>query len=905
VLVAAAGHRFGDKGPTTGHTEPTIFRALFRRRAACGWEHSGMTDEDLDDQYEAFQSIADRSTPEKAVQRLRLLRVPDEIIELIRGRHEREVIKIREMREPNVVYMSGRLTWYTGPRVDDRYWPALKRKLCSGPRPWLPDAITTLDEESTKVVGLLDHPGTDEYRSMGLVLGYVQSGKTANFTAVMAKAADRGYRLFIVLSGIHNGLRRQTQARLARELVQLNPGQWHEVTTVDSDFQPKGNAAAYFAAQNQQVLLVVKKNAKVLDKLNKWLASAKEYLRDCPTLIIDDEADQATVGGKVINPLLSKLLRSFDKVDYVGYTATPFANLLIDPAEKDDFYPRDFVVSLRAPKGYQGPELLFGRDALDGEDPNDVPGGEDMIREVPDEEVELVRPINKAAAADFVPEMTSSLRRAVLYFWLATAARRCRGTGVPHSTMLIHTTLQTDIHEDFRIPLDDLRHQTLQELREDDFDLYDEIEKQWAEECGRVRAGDFGEAPVPFDAMLTHLIGVLEDCRVVVDNYRSRDRLDYESGPVVAIAVGGNTLSRGLTLEGLVTSYFVRASSAYDTLLQMGRWFGHRAGYADFPRIWMTSELSGWFRHLAVVEAEIRKDIDRYLTEDKNPLTFAVRIRTHPKMLVTAPARMKAAVTAHAAYGGDLVESRYFRVDKDAVDWLRQNADAAIALVQAAQQHGRLDPSIPAGRLLWRDVSYRDVLNFVDRYRFDERSEEARPHLLRRYIEKRVENNALRAWDVAVVGNSSADAAVWKLPDGTQIGLSRRSRINAPEDPLADIKTLSGPRDAVVNLQVPADTDVTRRSEVDRLRREQRPDHGLLLLYPVDPVSESSRKGRSPLNAPYEVAMGAAFVFPKPTKEDSQVEQDYIAADLSRVSGRYWEEEDPEILQQDLEDEVG
>ncbi|MFF5295330.1 Z1 domain-containing protein [Paractinoplanes globisporus] len=863
-----------------------------------------MTDEDLDDQYEAFQSILDRNTPEKAVQMLRLLRVPDDIIGVILERHEREVIKIREMREPKVVYTAGRLTWYTGPRTGDRYWPALKRNLAGGVRPWSQGAIDSLEDESTKVVGLLDNPRADDFRSMGLVLGYVQSGKTANFTAVMAKAADRGYRLFIVLSGIHNGLRRQTQARLARELVQLNPGQWHEVTTVDSDFDRKGNAASYFASQNQQSLLVVKKNAKVLEKLNRWLASAKEYLRDCPTLVIDDEADQATVGGKVINPLLGKLLKSFTKVDYVGYTATPFANLLIDPAEEEDFYPRDFVVSLEAPKGYQGPELLFGRDPLDGEDLNDVPAGEDMIREIPDEDVELVRPINRAAAAGFMPEMTDSLRRAVLYFWLATAARRERGTGVPHSTMLVHTTLQTGIHEDFRFPLDDLRQEVIAGLQDDDFELYDEIEKQWADETNRVDAADFGEAPVPFDAVLRHLPDVVSESRVVVDNYRSRDRLDYESGSVVAIAVGGNTLSRGLTLEGLVTSYFVRASSAYDTLLQMGRWFGHRSGYADLPRIWMTDELAGWFRHLAVVEAEIRKDIDRYLTEDKNPLTFAVRIRTHPKMLVTAPARMKAAVTAHAAYGGDLVESRYFPTDGGAEEWLQRNSDAAVRLIQAAQQHGRAEP-LPGSdqRWLWRDVSYRDVVNFVDEYQFHERTEEARSHLLRRYIEKRVDNNALVAWDVAVIGNSRQDATTWKLPDGTSVGLNRRSRINGSEDPLADIKTLSGPRDATVNLRVPDGTDVAKRSEVDKLRAKQRPDHGLLLLYPIDPVSTSTRKNRSPLNAPCEVVMGAAFVFPKPTKADSQVEQDYISADLSRVSSTYWEEENPEVLQQDLEDE--
>jgi hypothetical protein len=866
-------------------------------------------DDDLDEQYEAFRFITEKLPPEQAVQRMRRLRVPDDIIEMIRQRHEAEVIKIRELREPNVVYQFGRLTWYTGPQEKDRYWPALKATLRSGPRPWEQHAVDALDEASTKVVGLLDHPAVDEFRTMGLVLGYVQSGKTANFTAVMAKAADRGYRIFIVLSGIHNGLRRQTQSRLARELVQANPVHWHEVTTVDSDFHPKGNAAAYFGAKDQQVLLVVKKNAKVLKKLNTWLASAKDYLRDCPTLIIDDEADQATVGGKVINPLMAGLLKSFPKVAYVGYTATPFANLLIDPATEDDFYPRDFIVSLPSPKGYQGPEVLFGRDPLDGEDPGDVPGGEDMIREIPDEEVELVRPVDRASAATFVPEMTSSLREAVLYFWLATAARRVRGTGGVHSTMLVHTTLQTWIHENFRKPLDDLRHEVIGGLGRADVSLIEELGSLWTEETARVKADDFGERKVTFDSLHENLLSVVAQSRVVIDNFRSRDRLDYESGPVVAIAVGGNTLSRGLTLEGLVASYFVRASSAYDTLLQMGRWFGHRSGYADLPRIWMTEELTTWFRHLAIVEAEIRKDIDRYITEDKTPLTFAVRIRTHPKMLVTARARMKDAISAAAAYGGDLVESRYFPTDDESVDWHLRNEEAAVKLIRSAQLHGREQAVQAKGRSLWMDVSYTDVLAFVDQYQFHPLSEDARPHLLRGYIEKRIAAGDLKNWDVAIIGSSKDDAVEWKAPDGKVIRLHNRSRLIKSEP--ADIKTLSAPRDTGVNLLAPDGVDLVKRSEIDALRKRQRNDVGLLLLYPVDPKSpptERSMKGRSALDAPseLEVVMGAAFVFPKPP-EDSSVEHHYVSADLSKIvigADAYLEEEDPGILEQDDEDDI-
>ncbi|MEV0135412.1 Z1 domain-containing protein [Dactylosporangium sp. NPDC050688] len=863
-------------------------------------------DDDLGDQYEVFQSILEKATPEKAVARLRVLQVPEHIIEELRKRHEADVIKIREMREPHVVYRSGRLTWYTGPQEGDRFWPALEKTLRTGERPWGDEAIRALDSSSTKVVGLLDHPAVTSFRSMGLVLGYVQSGKTANFTAVMAKAADRGYRLFIVLSGIHNALRRQTQSRLARELVQANPAQWHQVTTVDHDFHPPANAAAFLASHQQRVLLVVKKNAKVLAKLNRWLASARDYLQDCPTVVIDDEADQATVGGKRINPLIGDLLKVFTRAVYVGYTATPFANLLIDPSKEDDFYPRDFVVGLEKPKGYQGPELLFGRDPLEGEDPGDVAGGEDMIRIVPDEDVEFVQPKGKSAAS-FEPEMTPSLRDAVLYFWLATAARRVRRTGVPHSTMLVHTTLNTWVHEMFRDPLDDLRRAALSLLKPDDLiadgTFVAELRDMWTDETARVAATDFGEKTVSFDEVLAELPGVIADSRVVVDNHKSRDRLDYESGPVVAIAVGGNTLSRGLTLEGLVSSYFVRASSTYDTLLQMGRWFGHRAGYADLPRIWMTQELAEWFRHIAVVEAEIRKDIDRYLVEDKNPLTFAVRIQTHPKMLVTAPARMKDAVKAQAAYGGDLVETRYFHVDDRA--WLEDNVRAADNLMRAASEHARDGQSVDETRRqwqLWRDVSYTDVLRFVEEYSFHDLSQNGRRDLIRGYIEKRIKAGELLSWDVAVIGNSKKDARRWKLPDGRSLGMHNRSRLNLSPDSAADIKTLSSARDTAVNLTVPGGVDDGRRLAIEKLRRVQRPKVGLLLLYPIDPVSPPvEKKGREPLNATHDVVMGAAFVFPEPTGADSTVTYDYVSADLSKV---YVEQEDPTILEGDDEDDA-
>ncbi|MEU4395993.1 Z1 domain-containing protein [Kribbella sp. NPDC023855] len=840
--------------------------------------------DDLDEKYEVFVDLLDSRTPEDAVKALETFRVEDRVIQQIIERHEQRVIEIREMEEPRAVVLDNRYTWYTGPRSQDKCWPALVKQLEGSGWKWDP-AIESLDAASTRVVSLLSHPREKLFATRGLVVGYVQSGKTTNFTAVMAKAADRGYKLFIVLAGIHNGLRRQTQKRLVQQLVEQNPTRWTQLTDLDRDFVPPANAASFFGRTNKtHVLCVVKKNATVLRKFADWLASASDYLADCPALIIDDEADQATVATKSINPLILEILGTLPKSAYVGYTASPFANLLIDPSA-EDLYPKDFVVNLPKPVGHFGTEVLFGRYALDGEDPEDVDDGYDMIRTVPDSDVERVRPLKRVDVEGFVPEITDALRDAIHYFWLSTAARRVRGTGVPHSTMLVHTSVNTVVHQRFRAPLQNLRSELLAELRAGV--VSDELRELWEKEITRVPAESFGEQTLEFKALLPELAGVVDDCRIIMDNSSSEDRLDYESGPVVAIAVGGNTLSRGLTLEGLAVSYFVRAVSAYDTLLQMGRWFGYRDGYADLPRIWMTEELQDWFRHLSTVEAEMRRDIDVYMTEDKNPQTFAVRLRTHPALRVTAAAKMKDAVPAASAYGGQRVQTRYFHLDND---WLLSNQRAADELVKRALATGRLDPPSDEGRHVVRGVHSDDVLKFLSSYQFHEKSQECDSGLLTKYIEKRRKSGALREWNVAVVGNP-VDAAPGPYTFAGQLTTGRVVRAQlGPAEPgtsrsvdrsTADIKTLMSRRDAAIDLT--GDTRRFDEEQIKRARLDQLPETGLLVLYPIDRVSQPApgRKSRAPLNAKVDV-IGVGLVFPQPGV-DSAVEWDYISADLSKI----------------------
>ncbi|WP_406352520.1 Z1 domain-containing protein [Streptomyces sp. NBC_00658] len=849
-----------------------------------------MTDE-FDGMYETFKALLDSFPPSEAVKRLEQFGISPDIVEQIRERHEQQTIRVKELEEPHAVVLGNRDTWYTGPHSKDKCWPAIVDLLRKDGWPQEP-TIRSLDDSSTRVVSLLNHPKEKAFSTRGLVVGYVQSGKTTNFTSVMAKAADRGYKLFIVLAGIHNGLRRQTQARLVQQLVEPNPSMWSQLTGLDKDFTPQENPASYFGKSNKtRVLCVVKKNATVLRKLARWLEKASDYLEDCPALIIDDEADQATVATKSINPLILDIMGSLPRSAYVGYTASPFANLLIDPSA-EDLYPKDFIVNLPKPQGHFGTEVLFGRYALDGEDPEQVDDGHDMIRSIPEGDVPCVRPGTRADVEGFEPVITDTLRMAVEYFWLVTAARRARGTGNPHSTMLIHTSVNTSVHNSFKRPLEHLRERSARSLADPDF--LSRLRDLWEQEGKRVPAEDFGEAQVPFERLVPELPGVLSSCRVIMDNSSSEYRLDYENGPVVAIAVGGNTLSRGLTLEGLSVSYFVRAVSAYDTLLQMGRWFGFRNGYADLPRIWMTDELAEWFQHLATVETEMRRDIDIYMTEDETPLTFAVRLRTHPALRVTAAAKMRNAVTAASSYGGKRVQTHYFHTN---ADWLRRNMDAARDLVAASVANAvRIEERSAEGRYVFRDVPHNVVTDFLSTYRFHEKSPENDADLIIDYIRKRVATaGSLGRWNVAIVGNPKGENDFTFAP-GVTVGRSIRARLavanSAPD--FADIKTLMSRPDAAVDLD--GDTAKLTEKGIMDLRREKLPDHGLLVLYPIDRVSEPrpSKKLRAPLNADEHV-IGVGLVFPEPWDKDSEVER-YISADLSNV---WIEEEDYSLLDGD------
>lgn len=815
--------------------------------------------------------------------------IADDDIAAMKAEYERAVAEIEDGFPFVVTARPEEEWWYAGPLPDDIYWPPTRHRLATV-KGWPDEPLKLLDKASSKVVAYTHPPQQATYLSKGLVVGYVQSGKTTNFTAVAAKAADVGYRLIIVLSGIHNGLRRQTQDRLWADLVMpAGEHRWYALTQAAVDFHPPTmSAAALLHGEKNTMLCVVKKNATVLRRLIDWLAPAAKSgsLGVCNSLIIDDEADQASVATAKINPLIRELLQLLPRRVYVGYTATPFANVLIDPAA-DDLYPERFILNLPLPAGYFGPETIFGRNEVAGDDPASTSAeldGYDMVREIPETEALELRPTGNAALAAFQPAVEGAVRDAVLYFLMATAARHVRGQEREHSSMLIHTSVRVAAHAAFRGPLVDFLSDARRRLEVGDQLFTDELAAVWRREAAAVppRTSDWANAAVAADAVLDRLPAVLQRCRVVLDNCSSEDRIDYTSGePQIIIAVGGNTLSRGLTLEGLVVSFFVRSASTYDTLMQMGRWFGFRPGYEDLPRIWMTAALENQFRHLATVEHEMRSDIERYEHEGRTPLEVAVRIRTHPSLLVTA--KMGAARLAEASYSDTRVQPRYFRVaDRE---WLGANLDAARALVQQAAAASTVSLT-DRGIVVLRDLPVHLVLDFIERYRSHENSPSLNAGLLRAYIKAENQHGALRLWNLAVMGTQSGvDGRRVRFSDEIEPGTIVRSRLRDTPDDAADIKTLMSKEDLVVDLDI-AQAAAKAKGEASLYRmRNSDPTysrHGLLLLYPIDEISDPAdqrNESRAPLAA-LEAVIAAAFVFPASA---APVSASYVAVDLSAV----------------------
>lgn len=666
--------------------------------------------------------------------------------------------------------------------------------------------LATLDDVTDRILGLLENPQKpDRWDRRGMVVGHVQSGKTANYTGLICKAADAGYRLIVVIAGVHNNLRNQTQIRIdegfvgrdsarmltTRDEQVIGAGKFDSsrrpVTFTNSvrDFNKVMATGVGVPLQNlnEPAIFVIKKQSNTLKNLLEWL---KEHSArgggssvDAPMLLIDDEADNASINtkhgkGEVtrINGQIRDLLRMFDRSCYVGYTATPFANIFIDPATDDemrgaDLFPKDFIVSLDPPTNYFGANRVFLEDA------------ERIIRHIDDNEERL--PLKHAT--DFkVTALPPSLVTAVRAFVVAKAIRIARGQVGVHCSMLVNASIKNGVQRQLRNEL----HIVLEELQASvrvnaalppAVALRDPairaLHDVWVEEYEGTTGCDWA-------TVQERLHEAAAAIRTVLINSKSGDVLDYAGHAktgLSVIAVGGFSLSRGLTLEGLMVSYFLRNSMMYDTLMQMGRWFGYRPGYDDLCRVWMPEEAEGWYAHIAEAIEELRDELRIMQAANATPEQFGLKVRSHPDtLIVTARNKMGSGEKLRVSIGLGEKFAETATLKRDPVS-LEANRLAARHFAEKLAEAGKplSGAAEVAGGWLVQGVPPGLVEDFISAFQNHPGSMLTEPGPVRRYIEDR-RNTELASWDVLFAGVKKPDAqGLTDISLGIPIFCQRRS----------------------------------------------------------------------------------------------------------------------------------
>jgi hypothetical protein len=795
--------------------------------------------------------------------------------------------KVYDLEDPNVIIEESRreigFRWYAGPNTNSNRWNFAKEMLQLEGRS--SDEVQEIESSAAKILGLLNSPGKEAI-SRGLVLGYVQSGKTSNFISTIAQAADAGFRLIIVLSGVTNNLRKQTQERLEQSLTGHNPNNWNWLTTADEDFSEVKNANDLLSSPDKRIIAVVKKNNGRLKKLKKWLESAPQITRQgLPVLVIDDEADQATVNSSkalnrqtAINRTLTEILdKTFLPINaYLGYTATPFANILSDAIDQSQLFPRDFIFPMSKPESYFGAEELFGRQPLT-EDEQEVSFGRDIVIPVGRTDVNSLGAIVNLRRNSDEPVLPQSLIDAVLWFILATTARRVRIKTKKFSTMLVHTSGRITAHQDMKKLIVKLLAEWARLPSQEKLEMFREL---WEKEKFRgVREGDL---PLPmWDEISEGVEQVLNDTKVIVDNSASNDRLHYdfenEHSSVPVIVVGGNTLARGLTLEGLTCSYFLRTSSNYDSLLQMGRWFGYRKYYEDLQRIWMQSELIPMFQDLALIEEEIRLQISELAAEGLTPIQIPIKIREHPIMNITSVNKMNYAQRIQVGYSEQRIETISFSTD---TNWLTKNLNVTQTFVNTLVDKGYLMNELnPRGYRMAKQVPWELIKNYLSEYMFSETARRANGKLISEYVNLHQSHQYLTHWNIFFYQNQNSKSDLVNLGANIEISpINRSAKFIDPETGIVNIHHLVSSIDGSADVPIPrSDLRSAVGIEINdskmRMLREKSnlSNTGLLGIYLVDGKSKSKSKDRSDLNLEQHI-VGLGFFFPKSQIPDASVD---------------------------------
>lgn len=782
-----------------------------------------------------------------------------------------------------------------------------------------PGVIFQLDRLTNEILDNLYDPALTDtnFSKKGLVVGQVQSGKTSNFTGLICKAVDAGFNVVIVFAGILDDLRTQTQNRLEKcflgfttkdieriqdnEKIGIGVGLIdnrpiaHAFTTVVSDFKESTvNSLGTNFQTKEPILFVVKKNGRILANLKRWLS--KKDLDGKSVLFIDDEADNASVNtskdkekASSINGKIRNILALFRRNAYVGYTATPYANIFIDRTDEHDLFPRHFIVNLPTPPTYLSPEKVFGLDP-EGEQPLPI------VNIVKDYKV-FVPDKHKLGDSGTLcyQNIPESLKYAVRCFILACAVRCVRGQAKKHNSMLIHLSRFQVWQNEIKLLIDRLFKFYKNNILADDAQIYDLLKtdfeknyvcgtgnlqmeyKSFVQTTSEVLNSQYsiikdGIEPVTWHEVRDQLYHVVSKIEVKALNGASTDSLAYDEHQddgYYVIAIGGDKLSRGLTLEGLTISYFLRASKMYDTLMQMGRWFGYRPRYVDVCRLFVSEEINYWFKNITIANNELREDFDYLWESNGSPQQFALKVRTSPGLLITSPLKMFSTKDVQVSWASTLVETYSLRRTKESRNRNYQlTSDFLQGLGQSYKKNGKNDRR----GYLWLNVGPDKICDFIEHFEIAETSRiKMNLEKMSQYIKSCVsEHGELLRWRVILRNNdhlnNPEDRSVYNLANGALPGTcTNRTRVGIPEqdDDVYNLKNyhlISGPKDEFIDMDILEEDLTAALNETKKIKKEQHaknpsikewkekypsptlvrqkyrsPNSPLLIIYPLNP----------------------------------------------------------------------
>jgi hypothetical protein len=652
------------------------------------------------------------------------------------------------------------------------YWRRLNEFYMTG-ESLPPSVVSVLDNVTDEVLDYCGDPLDEKsWARRGMVMGHVQSGKTTNYSALICKAADVGYRIIILLAGITNSLRAQTQERLDETFIgkisAFNPvaqtllpitrygGNRFPAygTSRDHDFS-KVSASTYgvtIGALNEPIIFVTKKNKSTLGNLKEWLSDQTHGgLISEPLLLIDDEADNASINTSAdpekttaINSAIREILSMFHRSSYVGYTATPFANIFIDPDTdddmlEDDLFPRHFIKALDPPNNYVGAARVFADDG-------DLRS--DMVRQISD--YRDILPLKHKKDHD-LQHLPPSLEEAVRVFLLTRAIRVLRGQGNSHCSMMINASRFNDVQEKLHGLVYGYLTEIVNSVEVNARLKFTEISDKNILDLAASFETEFADDGHRFDEILKVLVEALASVSVVTVNMRggALDYSRYRDMGLHIIAIGGLALSRGLTLEGLTVSYILRNTAASDTLMQMARWFGYRPGFEKICRLYLPKVSLDHYEYVEEAIEELRAEIKRMGNLLLTPEDFGLKVRQSPSALrITAANKMRTAssLTLAQDYSGLHMEGHVLFNDQ-AVN--QANLDEVEDFLSRQDA-----PASRPGVKFWEDVDGSDVLQLIDQFSFPPGHKHLGPitgkrSLFQDYVADRL-NADLAKWDIAV-----------------------------------------------------------------------------------------------------------------------------------------------------------